>query len=174
MVKLYYGGNARERSRVEAESYGKVLNPEWDGLTKDQANWVVEKSSVMYPTPVCFHLGPFDTIRPTSSDALLKTLEEHDRCIGFFLYAEDVQNVSPTIVSRSNLTYCPAPIKKSDSPLLERMGNPISMMVWMKGKSEEDLRKSLELLAGTEYWEKARLELMHPHITPSHLIRAFL
>jgi len=110
--RLFHGPSARDKAVSLSLEIGRpVGDPVGDkGLKVDDSREIVELASHSgigdkAPTIV---VGPIDQASPEASDALLKTLEDlAEGPLRIILWADFLNEVSPTIQSRTIQIWCP-------------------------------------------------------------------
>jgi len=114
-VTLHYGPGAHRQAQIEALEWGPYMDGPFglEGLRKDDARQVAKLCRLVAPGDDARRsivVGPMDAIRAGSSDALLKSIEEYEAPrVRPFLWAWDLGEVSPTILSRVMPIWVPGP-----------------------------------------------------------------
>jgi len=111
--KLYHGPAARDIAVAAGVSAGRPLrDPMGDaGLKVDDSRIIVEmaQNPGVGAKPPTLVVGPLDIASPEALDALLKTLEDlSESPLRLLLWADHLSGVTPTILSRTHETWCPA------------------------------------------------------------------
>lgn len=106
---LLYGPGAKEHL-ITLSKGGRMLSSPFGetGLKIEEARSIVELSNNLPPgkEDCLIVIGPMNRATPASSDVLLKLIEEPPDKLKIILWAEDLQGVLPTIISRCWLKWC--------------------------------------------------------------------
>ena len=193
---LYHGPGSKERSLQVASTLGTLVTPPAgeDQFGVDDARAIVRL--VIYPQAVD-KLGivvvGLDHAAPKTQDVLLKILEEHDPSIvRILLWANEAENVSPTVRSRCLEEWCPSDGSEGAietdiatwalAAHLQRghLAEALQMILEHKGKESEllDYMSQWCLLKwdseGSEWWSKLRPIYDKHNPTNLEVIAAFM
>lgn len=162
-VVLFHGPGAAEKASEEAKK-GRLLAPPFgaEGLKIKEAREIV---ALMSEIPLgdqqgVFIVGPLDLASPSSSDVLLKVLEDSTGDPQPILWAVDIGRVRPTVRSRCLLSWCPGDestvLEEEARRLLEALSQDkvVDVVSLVKKHASYDLLKALAReLAKSFNWE---------------------
>ncbi len=100
--------------------------PQENGLTADQIRRIISISAHNFALKTAFIVWGFDSAKEELQNMLLKTLEEHQTNLYFFLLAGSLANILPTIISRCqviNAHSLPAKPSPSEKQTLDKLIN---------------------------------------------------
>ena len=107
---LYHGPGAREKA-LSRQSEGRRLGGPFGegGLKIEDARNVLSLFDRIPPgrKKCMITVGPLNKATPASIDVLLKSVEEPPRKVEIILWAEDLNGVLPTMISRCWPVWCP-------------------------------------------------------------------
>jgi hypothetical protein len=194
--ELYYGPDAAQTAQDAARRAGRVAGTYGaDGLKVDEARTIVSRSGI---PPVggglsVFLVGPIDLANHKAVDTLLKTIEEPPPFLKIILWAKDLGEVRPTVVSRSLHIWCPAEGSGVDDELLDmagealnafKRGNMLTLLTLTEEHGKSDPREWLAALAEalvlsgeqkklSSWWVRARKALSQTHVTLSDVVLTY-
>lgn len=188
---LFHGPSAQQRALSEANKLGELLAPPFgiSGLKVDEAREVVSllhQGFLSSETVGVVVVGPLDLAQSKSTDALLKTLEEPPGASRLILWAWDVGEVSPTVVSRCLTEFCPGEDTLDDEAAEEAARN----LLFAYDQKDWSLLPDPSVLKGPDVarifvtlldmkrhfalWESIRPIFQYQHISPLELISAVI
>lgn len=106
---LFYGPGARKEAFSREKKGRRLGGPFGDqGLKVDEARKIVELLNNLPPgrKKCMLVIGPMNRATQAASDVLLKSLEEPPKKVEMVLWAEDLNGVLPTILSRCWPRWC--------------------------------------------------------------------
>lgn len=99
------------KENISKENVLEII-PQENGLLAEQIRRIISISAHNFPIKTAFVIWGFDSAKEELQNMLLKTLEEHQSNLYFFLGAYSTANILPTIISRCQIiTAYSAPIK---------------------------------------------------------------
>lgn len=193
-VLLFHGPGSKEKATEACLNVGHLIGSYGeDGLKKAVAQEVVAKLMETPPGDQVRSIlvGPMDRSTGGASDALLKSIEEHDNeRVHLFLWAWDWGEVSPTIRSRVIEKWCHGTLKEDESlsDLIDRLYGALMKQntaqviasVLEASRKEEELMRGLadRLVDGglpvhlCPLWDSIRDVLSYKHVTSAMAVHA--